>query len=68
MTGFLAIALLVAAILIGGRSFYVWNNCGYDCVALPVLGTSATFSVLLGLALAGLGVVLLLAILLERGK
>lgn len=68
MTAFLAIAFLVAAILVGGRGFYVWNHCGYDCAALPVLGTSATFSMLLGLVLAGLGVALLLGLLLQRGK
>jgi hypothetical protein len=68
MTIILALVVLLAAIVVGGRGFYVWNNCGYDCAAIPLFGLSATISMLIGLALAALGVVLLLTVLLDKGK
>jgi hypothetical protein len=65
MTALLALLLLIAAVAIGGRGFYVWNHCGYDCSAIPQLGLGATTCILLGMLLAALGVGLLLTVLLE---
>ena len=61
-----ALALLLIAIAVGGRGFYVWSHCGYDCYAL--FGLSATMAMLLGVVLVVLGTALLLTILLEQGK
>lgn len=68
MTALVALLLLVAAIAIGSRGFYVWNHCGYDCSAIPQLGLGATTSMLLGALLAAIGIGLLLALLLEKGR
>jgi hypothetical protein len=68
MAAFAALGLFADAIAVGGRGFYVWNHCGYDCAAVPYLGLSASAAMLLGVVLAAIGIALLLGVLLEKGE
>ena len=63
-----ALIFLISGIVMGGRGFFVWNHCGYDCSAIPTLELSATGSMLVGVVLVVLGIGLLLSILLEKGR
>ena len=65
------LGLAASALSLCTRSFFVWNNCGYDCPVFPAtfpFQLTATFGGIIGAILSLALVVMALAALLEKGR
>ncbi|HJR73058.1 MAG TPA: hypothetical protein VJ806_05400 [Luteimonas sp.] len=65
------LVLALSALGLLARSFYVWNNCGYDCQIFPAffpIQLTSTFGGLLGLILLLALAAIAMSALLEKGE
>lgn len=63
--------LALSTLWLLARSFYVWNNCGYDCQILPAsfpIQLTSTFGGILGFILLMVLISIAISNLLENGK
>lgn len=65
------LVLALSALGLLARSFYVWNNCGYDCPIFPAsfpVQLTSTFGGILSLILLLALIAMAMSTLLEKGE